>query len=267
MPPTSQAQSPSGPGTPESIESRSITRLTVTRSRDRARHGSPPPTTDWDLLQRVQSDLAWVSRNSEAYQRLSGMWAMLDSSAKLIAALTASLSVLTYFADRGTWSVVFSVVTAVVTALNVALNPGDRAAAHRRTSKDYRHLQRPIANILTAIEGKTGTVYEEAPACDLGTGQVRDQGHFSRLALSADDLGLYWAQFSPYQERIEEIDENSPDLNRWLSGTSEPRSAIGVALLKRRLRHARQAHEALCDHYRSESEMEARSMMGQGLLP
>lgn len=184
------------------------------------------PTTDWDL--RARADAAWGSAWwwNEKHDVLAGRWATLDTWARLILALTASLSAVSLLADYPLASGVLAVTTAIFSAINAALDPATRASSHRQASRDFRHVERRLGALLGTVNSLTETGYDPAR-----------QDPYYQMELAPSERVSLGEQLLRLEDDLEAVQDVAPQINRLVGEEANvaPRTAWGMRRLRRRL--------------------------------
>ncbi|KAB7746572.1 hypothetical protein GA707_03555 [Nostocoides sp. F2B08] len=197
------------------------------------------PTTDWDLKARVHGAWANAWWWNEKHDILAGRWATLDTWARLVLALTASLSAVSLLSDNPIATGIFAVATAIFSAINAALDPAARAANHRRASRDFRHAERRLGTMLGAISSMTETAYD--PSAE----------RYVQLELTSDDRAYFGEQLLRLEDDLETVQDAAPPINR-LTGeqtNTVPKTSWGMRRLQRRLQRQKEASRMYSEVY------------------
>lgn len=211
------------------------------------------PANDWDLRARAEGAFSGAWWWYEKHDVLAGRWATLDTWARLVLALTASLSAVSLLADDPLVTGVLAVTTAVFSAINAALDPASRASAHHQAARDFRHVERRLGTLLGTVHSLTGTGYDPD----------RSDPYY-QIELTPSDRALLGAQLLGLEDDLEAVQDAAPQINRLVGekANAVPRTAWGMRRLRRHLEHQREANRIRAEAYEL-AESSARS----GLSP
>lgn len=190
-----------------------------------------PPTTGQELRQRARAafDSAWSS--GERHIVLASRWDAVDTWARLLVALAASLSALSLVASNEVLTAVFAFATAICSALNAAWDPAQRVARHRRAARAYAHVERPLGAMCQTVddpEKHNGGWFEELSAT---------------LVACEDALELAEDQ-SPPLNRLRTYDPYGAPLTAWGLRRLESMHKRRVEAAKIRAKYSKLEYEA-----------------------
>lgn len=200
-----------------------------------------PPANVGDLLERAgqvyQASGGWNDRQDV----LGGRWSTVDIWARLILAVTASLSAVSLLGSSPVATGVFAVTTAVVSAANAALDPAGRAAQHRRAAREFRHVLRRSVELQQFAQPEPG-----------------------REDIARDDPKVFASLGNVLVQLENDMDaalDAAPPLNRLLRWTGTPRTRWGVRRLERQ--YARQVQAERIRMYMFEADAATEAAIRQ----
>lgn len=197
---------------------------------------SRAPATGDQLFQRADGGARYAEYASRWHDSRATLWGLVDTWARLLVAVAASLSALSLVTSSAIVTATLSVLTAVASALNAALEPAQKEGRNRRAAADYRPLARDLGALATEtmslISGHEETVYADGAYRGRWVGPPGLTSE--RLAGMASDL-------QDLEIRLYAIMDAAPSLNRTKRPDYAPRTRYGLQRMARRLARKQQA--------------------------
>jgi hypothetical protein len=171
------------------------------------------PANAGNLLAQIEAEASRVYWLKSRHDIRAGRWALVDTWARLVVALGATLSTVSALASDQTLTLVFAIATAIISAVNAAVSPPDVSAANGQAARDYAPPMRRLGELLYALESHRTD--ERVPEVGHVDGTPYDASYYrDQFTMPTELLDECWADFCQVTDQIDEIERRAPSINQ-----------------------------------------------------
>jgi len=165
------------------------------------------------LLELIAMTGKDADRRKEVHQRLQSRWGNLAIGAAWGAALGASISTLSIWADRDGLAAGLAIVTAALSTFLATATPTDRSTKHRVAAAGFDGLSDKLRILQSDVDEVIKSTGAHRTAFDPTIGQYYDEGDYNIVGADAKKAAACRKRFDDLQAKYQDLKAASPGLS------------------------------------------------------